>query len=264
LPTKEGKHLMDMAPPVSSLRREPRLNWKKPAHSAPNSSGCKSSTAALVFEVANVFYDSTLWHRWLWQLLSRLGIERDFQSFSKNWETGYLTDVHRGVRSFADGFRAFLVDLGLSSAQIDEVEAASSARRRELSKTARPLPGVSKTLAELRGFGIRLAVLADTELDTDQLKQTVDRLGIHVQFDCVESSFDLKSTMPDSRGYQAVLSHLNLNSSDVAFVGGSADDLAGAAAVGMQTIAVNFEPSCKADHYLRRFDELLSICRPAA
>ena len=44
-----------------------------------------------------------------------------------------------------------------------------------------------------------------------------------------------------------------------AFVGHKASELEGARAVGMKTIAFNYENSAKADFYIRRFSDLLKL-----
>jgi len=46
----------------------------------------------LVFEMANVLYDASLWRRWLFKLLTRFGVQSSYNSFSY----GYLdVSVHR-------------------------------------------------------------------------------------------------------------------------------------------------------------------------
>jgi FMN phosphatase YigB (HAD superfamily) len=52
---------------------------------------------------------------------------------------------------------------------------------------------------------------------------------------------------------------MRLPPEQVAFVGHDSQELAGAAGVGMQTIAFNFDPEAQADVYLVRFDELLQL-----
>src|SRR5262245_36817798 len=87
------------------------------------------SLRAMLFELDNVLYDATSWQRWLWHLLSRLGVQRDFSSFCDILQRGYLVDAQRGSRDFSAAFHSFLVDWGLTAGQIDEVEASSAAKR---------------------------------------------------------------------------------------------------------------------------------------
>src|SRR4051794_26486676 len=84
--------------------------WQTPLSTADNAAitGEIGPPRALVFEMENVLYDGTLWQRWLWQLMTRLGWQRDFRSFSSIWHRGYLHDVHCGCREFAEALRSFL------------------------------------------------------------------------------------------------------------------------------------------------------------
>ncbi len=82
--------------------------------------------------MCNILYDDTVWRRWVLMLLSRLGLSTNYCSFFRLWDREYLDEVHRGRREFRQAFASFLRCAGLSSGQIDEVEAASHARRRQL------------------------------------------------------------------------------------------------------------------------------------
>ena len=86
----------------------------------------------LIFDMGDVLYDATVWRRWLIQLLHRMGLNTRYRSFFKVWEREYLDDVHRGLRDYGEAFQAFLLAAGLSRGHIDEVVAASHARKREI------------------------------------------------------------------------------------------------------------------------------------
>jgi HAD superfamily hydrolase (TIGR01509 family) len=240
--------------------------WQVPLAHADGSygNGEMHPPRALLFEMENVLYDATLWQRWLWQLMTRLGWQRDFRSFTSIWQRGYLHDVHCGSRDFADAMRSFLVDSGLTTGQIDEVEGASSARRREFTETIRPLPGVAKTLGRLSASGVALGVLSNSEASAEELHGRLDKLGLKGRFRFVCSSRDLQHAKPEPACYQAALDLLKLPASEVALVACLQDDLSGAAVVGLRSFAVNAETSVKANHCLRRFDELVAMCAPRA
>jgi HAD superfamily hydrolase (TIGR01509 family) len=213
----------------------------------------------LLFDMGDVLYDATLWRRWLLQILSRMGVHATYRDFYRVWDRDYLQAVHCGRRDYHEAFCAFLQSLGLARGVIDEIEAASQARRRELIATLRPLPGVRPTLCQLQSAGIGLAVLSDSESPAEELRQRLEKLGIDGCFSAVFSSLDLGFTKPSVRGYETALAALRLPASQVAFVGHDAEELAGAAAVGMPTIAFNYDPDVTADVYLERFEELLDL-----
>jgi hypothetical protein len=50
--------------------------------------------SGLIFDVPGVLYDGTLWTRWLFQLLSRMGMYSHFTAFARLWEEEYLPRVN--------------------------------------------------------------------------------------------------------------------------------------------------------------------------
>ncbi len=102
----------------------------------------------IVLDVPDVLYDATLWRRWLFQLLGRLGIVLTYPDFDCDWNA-QLVDVHRGRREYGEALQSFLLDQGLSWAQVDEIEAASGIQRRELELNVRPLAGTTRAIEAL-------------------------------------------------------------------------------------------------------------------
>jgi HAD superfamily hydrolase (TIGR01509 family) len=220
--------------------------------------------AGLLFDMGDVLYDATLWRRWLLRVLSQLGVHTNYRSFFHIWDHDFLDDVYRGRREFCEAFQAFLLSVGLSPGQIDEVEAACQARRNEWEQTARPLPGVKSTLAKLHAAGVPKGVLSDSECSGAVLGERLERLGLGGMFTTVVSSIDLERIKPDPACYHAALRAMGLSADQVAFVGHDAEELAGAARVGMPTIAFNHDADAEADVFLTRFCELFALVRPSA
>lgn len=215
--------------------------------------------AALIFDPGDVLYDATMWRRWLLQQLARLGLHTHYRTFYRVWERDYLADVFRGRRDFWNALRSYLLEVGLSRGQIDELLVAAHARERQFQAGNRPLPGVSATLAQLASLGIRLACLCNSHCPAAQLVEDLDRLGLADRFELVLSSFDLGCAMPAVGSYQAALRRLRLDANDAAFVGHDAQELAGAATSGLWTIAVNHEADAEADIELERFEQLVQV-----
>jgi FMN phosphatase YigB (HAD superfamily) len=90
----------------------------------------------------------------------------------------------------------------------------------------------------------------------------MQRFGIEKLFPTLISSMDLQQCMPASDIYLSAVKAMNLPPADVAFVGHDRVELAGASAVGMATIAFNFDPDAQADVHLTRFEELISVLSP--
>ncbi|MCG8586850.1 MAG: HAD hydrolase-like protein, partial [Pirellulales bacterium] len=179
--------------------------------------------------------------------------------FFRVWDDEYLPAVNRGEREFESSFRQFLAAVGLKPAQIQEVEIAAIPRYEQLELSARPLPGVLPTLERLLSSGVQMAVQGDCTLSSSQLKAKLDGLGIGSFFSHCRTSIDMRATKSTSRCFEAVLADLELPAHDVAFVGRRHDDLAGAAACGLWTIAFNGEPDAEAEWHLPHFKDLTML-----
>ena len=219
----------------------------------------KSDIAAVVFDMGDVLFDATLWRRWLLRLLVHMGLDLSYDRFFGTWDRDYLDEVHRGRREYREALESLLRASGLSRAQIDEVEAASQAQRRELEDQLRPMPGVRITLRRLCQTGFALSVLSDSEQPSAQLERRLRQMGLGDVFRTIVSSVEIGHTKPDPICYQTCLDSLNLPATRAVFVGHDADELAGAAAVGMRTVAFNYEPGVAADWHIDRFEELHEI-----
>lgn len=217
----------------------------------------------LLFDMGDVLHDTTLWRRWLLQLLNRIGLRASYRSFYYIWDRDFLSEVHRGHLTFCEAFQAFLRSAGLSPAQIDEIQAACQARRRQWEETARPLPGVKPTVARLHAAGYVLGVLSDSERRGGELAGQLERFGLANTFAAVVSSMDLGEIKPHPLCYRTALDKMQLPAEQVVFVGHDTAELAGAKCAGMETIAFNFDPDAEADVFVARFEELLDVVSAA-
>lgn len=215
--------------------------------------------SGLLFDMGDVLHDATVWRRWLLRVLAGLGLYTNYRSFYHIWDRDFLDDVHRGRREFSEAFGAFLLAVGLSPAQIDEVEAACQVRRSQWEVTARLLPGVRSTLGKLHAAGVAMGVVSDSEHPATVLAERLERLGAGGVFQAVVSSIDLERIKPDPVCYLTAVSAMDLSVDQVAFVGHDTEELAGAARVGMSTIAFNHDPEAKADVFIVRFEELVEL-----
>jgi FMN phosphatase YigB (HAD superfamily) len=219
-----------------------------------------AGVAGILFDVPDVLYDATLWRRWLLTLLARLGVKPSYHEFSRAWEAR-LADVHRGRREFDEALESLLLDYGLSWAQVDEIQAASRIARTRLEQTARPLVGVTRTLAELAASGLALAAWADAPHSAARLAEQLERLLGVARFDAVVTSFEVEAAQPQAECYEALLSALGIGAGAAVYVGHDAAHLEGARAFGLATVAFNHDAGAAADHYLARFDELVELAR---
>jgi FMN phosphatase YigB (HAD superfamily) len=86
-----------------------------------------------------------------------------------------------------------------------------------------------------------------------------ERGGFGHVWDSIISSMDIGTRKPDPTIYQAALQQLGVASDQAVFVGHRASELAGARAIGMQTIAFNYDKDASADIFIEKFSDLLKL-----
>jgi FMN phosphatase YigB (HAD superfamily) len=168
------------------------VDSRRPRAELPSAEVPPRGVAGLIFEIEDVLHDATLWRRWLWQLVARLGVRATYAEFYQDWDRLYRLDVHCGRREFGEAIHSYLLAAGLTWGQIDEIEASSRIQRQNLEREARPLPGVVKTIAALAGQGLPIVALAAAPCGAAGLNERLGRLGVASYFQGVLSSFDLE------------------------------------------------------------------------
>jgi FMN phosphatase YigB (HAD superfamily) len=212
----------------------------------------------IVFDVPDVFYDATVWRRWLFQMLGRMGVSPSYLDFHRAWEN-QLVDVHRGRREYADALQCFLLSQGLSWAQVDEIEASCRIKRQQLEIDVRPLLGVARVVEELNRRKLPLVAWADVPHSAAKLAERLDRLVPRARFAAVLTSLELECAQPAVECYRAAVEQLGCEPEHVLYVGHDAEHLAGAASFGLKTAAVNYEATARADFPLARLEELVPL-----
>ena len=216
---------------------------------------------ALVFEPAGVLYDASPRRRWLWQLVSRLGLKTSYDEFTATWASSFLPPALRGERPYAAQLRDFLASLGLSPADLSEIEAAMPLRGQPLEAGVRALPGVGRALARLASQAMNLAVLCDCSLPGNELKEQLDHLGLGGHFGLVATSVDLGLTKPAIHNYDTMAAMLNLPPAQCAFISSRRCDLWGANDAGWQTISIGATAADAAHKSLMSMAELADTAR---
>jgi len=219
------------------------------------------SLRGVVLDVPDLLYDATLWRRWLFQLLVRLGVPMNYERFDAAWSE-QLLDVHRGRREFGEALQSFLLAAGVSWPQIDEIEAASRIQRSRLEAEVRPLPGAALGLEVLAASGLPLAVWADAPITSAVLGDRLARWFPAVDFGVKLTSFDCEETLPGAKCYRDLAGALQAAPDEILFVGHHRRHLQGAREAGMPTVAIA-EAGAWADHALARFAAIASLL-PAA
>lgn len=120
-------------------------------------------------------------------------------------------------------------------------------------------PGVRDTLLALKSAGFYLAVITDTSQPISHKLNWFEKGGFGHVWDAMISSRELQTCKPDPRIYQAALTQLGVTPAEAVFVGHLKSELDGARAVGIHTVAFNYEESAVADIYIQDFAALQSL-----
>jgi putative hydrolase of the HAD superfamily len=120
-------------------------------------------------------------------------------------------------------------------------------------------PGVAETLTTLKEMGYLLGIITDTANSISTKLRWFEKGGFGWVWDSIISSQEIGVRKPHPRLYQAALQHLGLSTGQAVFVGHKVSELDGAHAVGLKTVAFNYDKSAQADHYIENFSDLLAL-----
>lgn len=119
--------------------------------------------------------------------------------------------------------------------------------------------GVAETLKCLKQAGYLLGIITDTAAPLYAKLQWFERGGFGRCWDSIVSSKELGVRKPDPDIYKAAMQQLGVTADQAVFVGHKAVELDGAHAVGIKTVAFNYEKEATADVYIEKFAELLNV-----
>jgi len=119
--------------------------------------------------------------------------------------------------------------------------------------------GVKETLNTLKEQGYLLGIVTDTAQPVHVKLGWFEQAGFGDVWDSIITSREIGARKPDPTIYNAALRQLGVTAQEAVFVGHKASELEGARAVGMTTIALNYEETAKADFYIAHFSDLLTL-----
>jgi HAD superfamily hydrolase (TIGR01509 family) len=119
--------------------------------------------------------------------------------------------------------------------------------------------GVPETIHQLKEKGYILGIITDTALPITKKLNWFDQSGFGGLWDVFISSKELGVRKPDPEMYEKAIQQVGICPTDAVFVGHKISELEGAHAVGMKTIAFNFDEGAIADFYIDQFCDLLKV-----
>ena len=116
-----------------------------------------------------------------------------------------------------------------------------------------------QTLIALKEMGCLLGIVTDTANSVSTKLSWFEAGGFGSVWDSIISSKEIGARKPDPRLYQAALHQLGVTADQALFVGHKISELDGARAVGLKTVAFNYDPFAQADYYIEYFSDLLTL-----
>ena len=121
------------------------------------------------------------------------------------------------------------------------------------------MPGVPATLQTLKKCGFLLGIITDTALPNYIKLEWFRQAGFGDVWDSFISSRESGVRKPAASIYQRGLDQIGVPANQCVFVGHRDYELEGARAMGMVTVAYNYDAEAKADFYIRDFADLLRL-----
>ena len=213
-------------------------------------------SAAIIFDMGDIFFDATAWRRSLVRHLQRRGANIDYPAMCRRWEAK-LVNVYLGRRPYWEAFEELLADLGLARCQRRDhrFRSAESRRsrkteviRRRGGNACRPEASRPEAGGSFRHRKPRVSV-----------RERLAELDIERYFDAVVASIDIGHVKPEPEAFAAALARLDVAAKDALFVGHNVDELEGAKRCGLTTVAFNHDAGVVADVCIVHFAELSQL-----
>ena len=212
---------------------------------------------AIIFDMGDIFFDATIWRRWLVQEMNAQQIHVSYTQLCEIWETK-LYEVYKGNKEYWSQFALMLGEFGLLPSKVSHIVELGRNKAKEI-EHRQLFPGVKDTLHQLKSKGIKMAVLSDSESTEAKIRQRLKTLGIEQYFNAVISSIDIGYVKPEPEAYQAALHELGADRFHTAFVGHDTDELQGAQDFGLQAWSYNVTKNVVSDYHLDHFSDLIVV-----
>ncbi len=120
-------------------------------------------------------------------------------------------------------------------------------------------PGGRKAMAGLRSRGFILGLVTDTIYPVEWKMAWLEKVGVAEFFTVVACSTVLGAHKPHPEMYLNAVRQAGLTTAESAFVGHDTGELAGARLAGLATVAVNYDPTARADYFAESLPALLDV-----
>lgn len=217
----------------------------------PNESG---KVKAIFFDAGDILYYRPQRDRHLSEFLSnhQVNPEQNFETERKR-----IKDLaFSGQMKRHDYYRELIRLHGITDAQ--SIEEGMQAIARDDNAVV-IVDGVPETIQALKAQGFILGIITDTAMPFTHKLNWFEEHGFGRVWDVVISSKEMGVRKPAPSMYQEAIIQTGLKPEEAVFVGHKTHELEGARAVGLKTIAFNYDSDALADVYIEKFPELLNV-----
>jgi FMN phosphatase YigB (HAD superfamily) len=213
-----------------------------------------------IFDIEDVFFDGTFYHRSLHQMICKWTNPGDFATFQRNWQQTYLPEVYSGTKPYWDALASFFVDMRLDTAQVRELITSAQCLLRRAQGNLRPLASVDETLKRLKRSGHSLNIVCNSIHEPARMCEMLARIGLPPVFDYVLTSFAARRVLPDREAFAEACERTGHKAESTAYVSTRPVRLQAARDSGFQTVRISPIASLNRDsadtYTIRTFAEL--------
>ncbi|MEN6522514.1 MAG: HAD family hydrolase [Anaerolineaceae bacterium] len=214
----------------------------------------KRKIKALFFDAGDILYFRPQKNQNFENFLKvrNISLQADFEAESKK-----LRDLaYSGQIKRYEYYKKILQLCGITSPK--EIAEGVSAMSED-DNTVEIMNGVPETILKLKKEGYFLGIITDTALSISRKLQWFENYGFGHVWDIMISSREMGIRKPSPIMYQQAIAQTGICASEAIFVGHKKTELDGAKAVGMHTVAFNYEKDAVADVYIQDFPDLLKV-----
>ncbi len=192
--------------------------------------------SGIIFDVEDIFFDGTFWHRYLHQTACRLGRQQQFDDLQADWQKEFLPKVYAGELQYWDALASFFRSWGLNECEVRELTAVSQTRLKQAQAGLRLFPRVSETLQTFKKQGLKVGVISNSIHEPAAFVEMLQKIGLRVDLDYVATSRGARRRMPDQEVFMAAAVTFGVQPNQIAYVSVRSERLMEAYRFGLSSI----------------------------
>ncbi len=209
---------------------------------------------ALLFDAGDMLYYRAERGRFFNEFLGELNLDPGNIEAAERFSL--RQQAYRGEIEQLEYQKAVLEMYGITGA--DQVACGLEALQKD-ENNVQFFEGVAETLIALKNKGFLLGIVTDTANPLHAKLSWFERGGFGHVWDAITSSLDVGVRKPDPKIYCAALEQLGVPVEQAVFLGHKTSELEGARALGLKTIAFNYDQDAPADYYVETFANILKV-----